>query len=41
MTRDCTLFDTDLFRRRIENAYDIMWQRWLAGKSAEGFSVPV
>jgi predicted O-linked N-acetylglucosamine transferase (SPINDLY family) len=41
MTRDCTLFDTDLFRRRIENAYDIMWRRWLAGKSAEGFSVPV
>jgi len=37
LTRDCPLFDTDLFRQRIEAAYQKMWQTWLAGKPAEGF----
>jgi predicted O-linked N-acetylglucosamine transferase (SPINDLY family) len=37
LTRDCPLFDTDLFRRRIEAAYEKMWQTWLAGKPAAGF----
>jgi predicted O-linked N-acetylglucosamine transferase (SPINDLY family) len=37
LTRDCPLFDTDLFRQRIEAAYQKMWQTWLAGKAAEGF----
>jgi predicted O-linked N-acetylglucosamine transferase (SPINDLY family) len=41
LTRSVPLFDTDLFRRRIESAYDTMWRRWLTGKSAEGFSVTV
>jgi predicted O-linked N-acetylglucosamine transferase (SPINDLY family) len=35
----CALFDTDLFRRNIEAAYCQMWQRWLAGEKAEGFSI--
>jgi predicted O-linked N-acetylglucosamine transferase (SPINDLY family) len=37
LTRNCPLFDTDLFRRRIEAAYEKMWQIWLAGKPPEGF----
>ncbi|HVW75532.1 MAG TPA: tetratricopeptide repeat protein [Rhizomicrobium sp.] len=40
LTRQCPLFDTDLFRRRIESAYEMMWQRWLAGEQPKGFSVP-
>ncbi len=39
MTRDCPLFDTDLFRRRIELAYQIMWQAWIAGERPKAFSV--
>ena len=35
----CELFDTDLFRRRIESAYDKMWQRWLAGDEPQAFAV--
>jgi protein O-GlcNAc transferase len=35
----CALFDTDLFRRNIEAAYRMMWDRWLAGDKPEGFSV--
>ncbi len=35
----CELFDTDLFRRRIEAAYDQMWQRWLAGETPQAFAV--
>jgi predicted O-linked N-acetylglucosamine transferase (SPINDLY family) len=37
LTRNCPLFDTDLFRRRIEAAYEKMWQTWLAGKPPAGF----
>jgi len=39
LTRDCPLFDTDLFRRRIETAYEKMWQAWKAGEKPKGFSV--
>jgi predicted O-linked N-acetylglucosamine transferase (SPINDLY family) len=33
------LFDTDLFRRDIENAYIAMWQAWRGGESPKGFCV--
>jgi predicted O-linked N-acetylglucosamine transferase (SPINDLY family) len=39
LTRNCPLFDTDLFRGRIEAAYRGMWERWRAGKSPESFTV--
>jgi predicted O-linked N-acetylglucosamine transferase (SPINDLY family) len=39
LTRDSPLFDTDLFRRRIEAAYEQMWQAWLAGETPKGFRV--
>ena len=35
----CALFDTDLFRRNIETAYQQMWQRWLAGEKPQSFSL--
>jgi predicted O-linked N-acetylglucosamine transferase (SPINDLY family) len=35
----CELFDTDLFRRRIEAAYSRMWQTWLAGEQPQAFAV--
>jgi predicted O-linked N-acetylglucosamine transferase (SPINDLY family) len=35
----CELFDTGLFRRRIEAAYTQMWQRWLAGEPPQAFTV--
>lgn len=35
----CELFDTDLFRRRIEAAYTQMWQRWLSGEQPQAFAV--
>ena len=35
----CELFDTDLFRRRIESAYAQMWQHWLAGDEPQAFAV--
>lgn len=35
----CELFDTDLFRRRIESAYTQMWQHWLAGNEPQAFAV--
>jgi predicted O-linked N-acetylglucosamine transferase (SPINDLY family) len=35
----CTLFDTDLFRRHIEAAYEQMWQRFLSGETPKGFAV--
>jgi predicted O-linked N-acetylglucosamine transferase (SPINDLY family) len=38
-TRDCPLFDTDLFRRRIEAAYETMWECRIAGEKPKGFSV--
>jgi predicted O-linked N-acetylglucosamine transferase (SPINDLY family) len=31
LTRNCPLFDTDLFRRSLEAAYGRMWDRWLSG----------
>ena len=39
LTRDCPLFDTDLFRRNIEAAYTRMWDGWLAGEKPKGFTV--
>jgi predicted O-linked N-acetylglucosamine transferase (SPINDLY family) len=35
----CELFDTDLFRRRIEAAYEQMWQCWLAGEAPQAIAV--
>ena len=35
----CALFDTDRFRKHIESAYRIMWERWLAGEEPQGFAV--
>ena len=35
----CALFDTDLFRRNIEAAYEQMWQRWLSGEAPKSFAV--
>ncbi|MDB5733695.1 MAG: hypothetical protein JWN16_332 [Alphaproteobacteria bacterium] len=35
----CDLFNTEKTTRAIEAAYAKMWQRWLAGKKAEAFSV--
>ena len=40
LTRNSPLFDTDLFRRRIEAAYEEMWRVWLADEKPKGFSVP-
>jgi predicted O-linked N-acetylglucosamine transferase (SPINDLY family) len=39
LTRQCPLFDTDLFRRNIEAAYLRMWEMWLAGEKPQAFSV--
>ncbi len=39
LTRNCSLFDTDLFRRGIETVYRKMWQAWLAGEKPIGFGV--
>ena len=39
LTRNSPLFDTGLFRQRIETAYKKMWQAWLAGEKPEGFTV--
>ena len=39
LTRNCPLFDTDLFRRHLEMAYARMWERWLAGEQAQSFSL--
>jgi predicted O-linked N-acetylglucosamine transferase (SPINDLY family) len=39
LTRNCPLFDTDLFRRNVETAYGRMWEAWLAGKKPQGFAV--
>jgi predicted O-linked N-acetylglucosamine transferase (SPINDLY family) len=35
----CPLFDTDLMRRNIEEAYTVMWARRQAGASPESFDV--
>jgi len=39
LTRNCPLFDTDLFRRNIETAYSRMWEIWLAGEKPRAFAV--
>jgi len=39
LTRNCPLFDTDLFRRGIETAYRKMWQAWRAGEKPKSFKV--
>jgi len=39
LTHDCPLFDTDLFRRRIEAAYLRMWEACQAGQKPQGFAV--
>jgi predicted O-linked N-acetylglucosamine transferase (SPINDLY family) len=39
LTRNCPLFDTDLFRRNIETAYTRMWEMWLAGEKPQAFSI--
>jgi predicted O-linked N-acetylglucosamine transferase (SPINDLY family) len=36
---NCALFDTDRFRRNIEQAYVQMWRRWQAGEPAQSFAV--
>lgn len=33
------LFDTGLFARNIENAYDLMYQRWLAGEKPDDIQI--
>jgi hypothetical protein len=33
------LFDTSRFRKQLETAYRIMWERWLAGERPKGFAV--
>ncbi len=35
----CPLFDTDRFRRNIEVAYRVMWQRYRDGEAPSGFHV--
>jgi predicted O-linked N-acetylglucosamine transferase (SPINDLY family) len=39
LTRNCALFDTDLFRRSIEAAYMRMWNNWLAGEPPCAFAL--
>jgi protein O-GlcNAc transferase len=39
LTHDCPLFDTDLFRRRIEAAYLRMWEACQAGQKPQGFAL--
>jgi predicted O-linked N-acetylglucosamine transferase (SPINDLY family) len=39
LTRSSPLFDTDLFRRRVETAYERMWRAWRAGEKPKSFSV--
>ncbi len=39
LTRNCPLFDTDLFRRHLEAAYMRMWKNWLAGDEPRAFAI--
>ncbi len=39
LTRNCPLFDTDLFRRNIETAYARMWEQWRTGGRPRAFTV--
>ena len=39
LTRECPLFDTDLFRRHIEAAYQRMWGVWQADQKPVGFAL--
>jgi len=36
----CPLFDTDRFRRHIEEAYSTMWETYLRSERPRGFAVP-
>jgi predicted O-linked N-acetylglucosamine transferase (SPINDLY family) len=35
----CALFDADRFRRNLEAAYCVMWERWQRGEAPCGFSI--
>ena len=35
----CALFDTDRFRRHLEQAFETMWQRQQEGQAPTGFAV--
>ena len=37
--RSASVFDTESCRRRIESAYDRMWQRYLGGEAPQSFAV--
>jgi predicted O-linked N-acetylglucosamine transferase (SPINDLY family) len=39
ITKNCALFDTDLFRRNLEAAYTCMWKQWLSGGNPQPFAV--
>jgi predicted O-linked N-acetylglucosamine transferase (SPINDLY family) len=39
LTRNCPLFDADLFRRNLETAYTHMWDRWLSGGDPQAFAL--
>jgi predicted O-linked N-acetylglucosamine transferase (SPINDLY family) len=39
LKRNCPLFDTDLFRRNIESAYERMWEIWLAGEGPRAIKI--
>jgi predicted O-linked N-acetylglucosamine transferase (SPINDLY family) len=39
LTRNCRLFDTDLFRRSLETAYGRMWDRWLSGSAPQAIAL--
>ena len=36
----CPLFDTDRFRRHLEEAYSTMWETYLRSERPRGFAVP-
>ena len=38
--RSSLLFDLYRYRRHIETAYAMMWQRWQRGEGPKSFSVP-
>jgi protein O-GlcNAc transferase len=39
--RSSALFDADRYRRHIETAYTMMWERWQRGDGPASFSIPV
>jgi predicted O-linked N-acetylglucosamine transferase (SPINDLY family) len=38
---NCALFDVDRFRRNLEAAYIVMWERWQRGEGPRSFSIDV